>query len=182
MHRNGLSHTPPPGATRGRRSWPAEFGKWQTCTRSAAFLAVASLPRQVPPLVEAESLGYPQIELAFSAQPTLFETQMAEKLQPGRQQRGSEAAADQPASSASCRLRLDGSSFWYHPSQMQGSAEGEGTKVSDGALLSQSNGLSQGVRGQALQHGPSPPADLGEGPEKSSPVRSEKPIGSIASV
>lgn len=59
---------------------------------------------------------------------------------------------------------------------MQGSAEGEGTKVSDGALLSQSNGLSQGVRGQTLQHGPSPPADLGEGPEKSSPVRSETPV------
>lgn len=52
------------------------------CTRSAKFLVVGNLPRQVSLLVEAESLGYPSLGGLLLC-PVDSVTRMAEKLQPG---------------------------------------------------------------------------------------------------
>lgn len=53
------------------------------CTRSAKFLVVRNLPRQVSLLVEAESLRCPNLAGLLLCRSTLFVTRMAEKLQPG---------------------------------------------------------------------------------------------------
>lgn len=54
------------------------------CTRSAKFLVVGSLPRQVSLLVEAESLGYPSLAgLLLFPVDSLCRARMAGKLQPG---------------------------------------------------------------------------------------------------